>query len=346
MNVLIIGTMQNLQSGVYFKLSFEELGHTVRVIDPRVIIGELGISPAQSVIIQKVKEIDIKPDLILILKGLELTLTTLKEIRKTFEKATLINWYPDIILYERPIWEKEEYYENIKLYDYFFCTLRGVATELKEKGFDNVYYLGGACYPKFHGEQYMNSFQKQKYNNDVVFCGTLGFFHIHFDRIKYLQKIIEEGFDIKIWGKIICDLKKIPPDVRHHCTGEEAINEKGAMVYQSSEISLGIDGMPELDSSWSVRLYRIMCAGGLLLNTNTTGLKEFFKINETEDAPITPDQDLVVFYDENDLIKKLDFLLSHKEICDSIRKNGQKKVIEKYKFTDMIEELMEVIKDE
>ena len=345
MNILILGYMRNMQSGVYFNLSFEELGHRVEYIDIRMLTHENGIQEGQNVILNKLRNSKYEPDMILVLKGLELTVTTIKEIKLIYKKSNLVFWFPDIYVYNKLIWEEQHYQEVVKLADYFFVQIRGVETKMKEKGFNNVYFLPGACYPPSHEEQQMNNFQRQKYGEDISCCGTIGFLDIHKDRLKYLYKIIEEGFNINIWGSLIGEPKRIPLSIRNKMTGEEAINERCAMIYQSSLINLGLDGNPEVDCSWSVRLFRVLCAGGLYLSTPTKGLEEFFKVNK-EGESITPDQDLVVFYNEYDMVKKIDFLLSHDEIRDSIRKNGQKKVLEKWKFTDMISEMLEVIKNE
>jgi spore maturation protein CgeB len=167
---------------------------------------------------------------------------------------------------------------------------------------------------------------------------------MHVNRISILKRIADEGFWLDIYGDVIVEWKKIPSVLKACHTQESAINEKHSMIVQSHLINLGIDQDPELSLSQSARMYRVMCAGGLYLTTYVKDLETMFKIN-AKDAPITANQELVVYYDTNDLVAKLDFLLAHDDIRKSIALNGQKIVVEKHKFSDRLKEMIEVIKN-
>jgi len=343
MKILVLGQMKDLQTGIYIVQSIEELGYEAGFVDTRAIVEQAGLKEGQQIILDKLDELDFTPDIIMILKGLEMSLDTLKNIKAKYPKAKFINWFFDVYLADKKIWENKEYEETLNFYDFYFCSLKGVANTLQQYGFKNAIHIGEACYPPLHGEQYMNNFQEGKYGEDIAFIGSIGMLGIHQNRVKYLAKIIKEGFNIKIWGSIIGEPKSIPLAVRQHMTNDSVINERHSQVCQASLINLGIDQDPALDESWSARLYRVMCAGGLYLSVATKGLDKYFKINK-KDEEITADQDLVVFYDEFDLIAKLDFLLEHDEIRESIAKNGQKIVLEKHKFTDRLKDIIEKVK--
>ena len=342
--ILVLGNMADLQTGLYIVESAEKLGHKVEFLDTRALCEKHGNQEAQKIILYNINELKFNPDIIIVLKGLELSPTTIETIKNLYKKSILVNWYFDIYIGLKKIWENKEYSDTIKLFDYYFCSLDGVAKKLRDKGFKNVHCLREACFPPSHGEQYINHFQRQKYGGDISFIGNIGFHNIHPNRINILSKIIKEGFDIKIWGNIIGDRKYIPLDVRHHMTEIPVINEYHSIVCQSSAINLGLDAIPKLDGSMSARLYRVMCAGGLYLSTPTLGIDKLFKVNKKDDE-ITKDQELVLFYDNNDLIRKLDFLLENDDIRESIAMNGQKKVISEHTFTKRINEMLEMIKD-
>ena len=178
---------------------------------------------------------------------------------------------------------------------------------------------------------------------DVAFIGTVGFQVQHPNRIPILSKVLKEGFNIKIWGALAGEEKLIPMDIRRARTGIGVVNEYHSMVAQTSLINLGIDGNP--DYGWGARLYRVMCAGGLYLNNYTKGIENCFKINK-EGEEITEDQELVIYYDDDDLIVKLDFLLGNDEIRNKIAKNGMEKVQKEHTFDVRIKEMLEMIKKE
>jgi spore maturation protein CgeB len=341
---LVLGAFEDLQTGVYIVNSIEDAGHKADYIDIRQIYRDAGAINAQQVFINEIDKLNINPDIILVLKGLEISKDTLQTIKDKYKKAKLINWFFDVYAGDKPIYENTDYLEALKLFDYYFCSLKGVSDILREKGYNNAYYLDEACCPEANGEQYMNYFQINKYGNDISFCGSIGFTKMHKDRLRLLNLISKECYNLTIHGPIYMDWKYVSEDIRRcHSKDTTIINEKHSMVCQSSLINLGIDQDINVDMGFSARLFRVMCAGGLYLNTNTKGLNKMFKINETKESPITDDLELVVFYDDEDLCNKLDFLLEHDDIRKKIAKNGQKVVLEKHTFVDRIKEMIEIL---
>ena len=343
-NFLLLGNVKDLQTGVYIVESIESLGHTVEFIDIRNIVNKLGNHPGQVEILKQIDKLQKSPDIIIVLKGREITYETLNKIKTKFKNAIFTNWFFDVLFGYDKIWDAHAFFPTLKLYDFYFCSLRGVVDKLRDRGFKNVYYLGEACFPPLHGEQYMNNFQRRKYGSDVAFCGSIGFSLQHANRIPILQKIINAGCNTKIWGEIAGKKTLIPIELLNCHQNAAVINERHSMVCQSSLINIGIDQMPELDMSFSARVYRILCAGGLYLSTATKGLDNIFILNK-EGEEITNKQDIVVFYNEDDLINKIDFLLENEDIRESIAKNGKEKV-KKYTFKYRIKEMIGVIENE
>lgn len=339
---LILGAFEDLQTGVYIVNSIEDAGHKVDFVDIRQIYREKGAGPAQEEIIESIKNMNINPDVIMVLKGLELSPDTLRTIKDMFKNSKLINWFFDVYLGDIPIWNNTNYFPVLRMYDYYFCSLKGVSDRLREMGFDNVYYLDEACCPEANGEQYMNSYQRNKYGNDISFIGSLGFTKMHKDRLRLLSLVAKECYNLSVYGDVYIDWKYIPVELRNCHTRIGVINEKHSMVVQSSLVNLGIDQDLDIDMGHSARLYRVLCAGGLLLNTATKGLDRMFKVNKRDEV-ITKDLDLVLFYDDEDLCNKLDFLLEHRDIAESIAKNGQKVVLEKHTFVNRINEMLGII---
>jgi len=342
-NVLLLGSMKDKQTGWYVAYSFKELGYRIDAVDVREILFREGGTLAQKRILAEIDKFEQEFDIVLIFKGLELHPKTVKTIKEKFPKAKLVNWFFDKYLADKPIWEQQFFHESLKLYDYFFCSLKGVADKLKEIGFDNARYLDEGCYPPWNGEVHINNFQKKKYGADISFMGSLGFLAQHLNRVEILYSIAEEGYDLKVWGNIACDWKLIPPLLKTMHTEKNAVNDTHSMVVQSSLINLGIDADPSIELGHSARLYRVLCAGGLYLTTYCKGMEKMFKINE-RDKPITGKEELVVYYDMKDLPKILDFLLAKPKIRDEIRLRGQKSVLKNHTFTLRVKNMLEVIK--
>lgn len=339
-NVLILGNFSDLQTALYLLHSFKYFGKTT-VIDTRKITQDLGFERGQSVILKEIAEIANEYDMFLVLKGGEISKDTLQLIKDTYKDKKLVNWFFDKYFRSKPIYEDKELFDYIKMYDFFFCSLKGVADKLNEAGLSNVHYLPEACNPDFNKEVYMNNFQKKKYGSDISFCGSVGLIPHHKYRIAILDRLVKEGFELKIYGMLVNE-KIIPPTIKERYTGIEAINDQHSMVCKASLINLGIDQDPELQLSQSARMFRVMCAGGLYVTTYVKDLEMMFKINE-KDKEITEDQELVVYYDVEDLIKKLDFLLSNDNIRKKIAENGKKVVYEKHTFVQRVACMFQVI---
>ena len=330
MEFLILGNMSDLQTGIYIVKTLEEMEHTVTFLNTRKIIADVGGERGQS-IIKKYLEDDYKPDVIIVLKGLEVSNNTIKYIKEKYTGAKLVNWMFDVNITGMDIWKDEKYAETIKLYDTYFCSLKGVATKLNEAGLTNVKWLPEACYPLLNGVIYMNNFQKKKYGEDIAFCGTIGH-PLHANRLEILQHVASKGFNLAVWGQRVCDWKKISPDLQPFILEETAINDKHSMVAQSSLINLGIDQQPLLDMSFSARIYRIMCAGGFILEQYCPGIENWFDIGK----------DCDVYHSKEECVDKIKYYLTHEDDRLKIAEHGRKTVIESHTFTHR---MREVIKD-
>jgi len=345
MKIILMGSFTDMQTGVYIGDTFTSMKHDIYGIDIRRIYKTVGAEKTQETVIKELIKLNLKPDLILILKGLELSPKTIRAIKDMYPKAIYANWFFDKFLQEEPIWKTESYLKIIKEFDYFFCSLKGVADKLNDLGYKNVKYLDEGCEPKRHSEIYLNNFQKKKYASDVSFIGNIGYLLQHHLRLPMLKIIAEEGFRLQIFGSLCCDIKHVPTKVRPCLTQIPVINEDHSKVVQSSLINLGIDQDLGIDMGHSARVYRVLCAGGCYLTTNTKGLDKMFKTNKKDDD-LTGEEEIVIFDNKEDLIKKLDFLLEHDDIREQIGKNGQKKVLKYHTFKHRCEEMLKIIKGE
>jgi len=343
MKILILGSFEDEQTADYIEKTLTDMGNEVMGTNIRRIIKDKGIEPGQQVILNEVAGLKYIPELILVLKGLELTLSTIKSIKKIHTSAKLVNWFFDKYLADKPIWENTSYFDTLREYDYYFCSLKGVADKLVEKGFNNVRFLDEACSEYFHGEVYANSFQQRKYGDDITFIGTIGFTLQHPKRITYLTKLVESGFNLSIYGTSAGDIKQYPKLA--HLIKEPLVNQRHSIACNASLINLGIDQDETIESGYSARLFRVLCCKGLYLTNYTKNLEKYFNIN-LKDQPILETQDLVVYYSEDDMVKKIDYLLEHEDLRNKISDNGQKTVLEKHTFENRLQEMLKIITEE
>jgi spore maturation protein CgeB len=342
-NILILGNMSDMQTGIYVMKAFAKKASNVIAIDTRKIVMEKGIMEGQQFIKEEIDEVELFPSIILIMKGMEISYDTLEYLKSKFPDSVYINWFFDVYFGDKPIWENTTAFNFIKFFDYFYCSLKGVADKMQEVGLKNAEWLPEAACDIYNKPVYLNYYQQEFFGADVSFAGTIGNSLMHKKRIEILKHLSEEGYYLKIWGDIVGDKKFIPSELFKHHQNYKVINDKHSMVAQASLINLGIDQDNSIELSQSARMYRVMLAGGLYLTGAVKGLDQMFKINK-EGEPISPDQDLVVYYSNEDLVEKIDYLLDNEELRNSIRLNGQKKVKENHIFNERINDLMRLIK--
>jgi len=344
MKILLLGSFSDQQTGIYLLDSLKKISSDVAAVDIRKIVMDIGANEkSQETIINEIKDMKINPDVVLVLKGLEIMPKTFTILKSLFPKAIFVNWMFDKFIGETPAWKNKNYLEYAKMYDRFFCSLKGVCEKLIQAGLYTE-HLPEAAHQDYNGATYLNYYQQDKYGADISFIGSLGYTSLHPNRIPILKKVAQEGFDLKVWGDVVTDWKMIPREIRRIHAQDFAVNERHSKVAQCSIINLGIDQDPTLAQSQSARMYRVMCAGGLYLTTYCPELEDVFKINK-KDEPILDDQELVVYYDIPDLIDKLDYLLEHEELCKKIGKNGREAILEAHTFDIRVKELMEMIKN-
>lgn len=316
LKILLVCPIQDQQTGIYLHSSLINLGCKVAYFDFRAMMEQHGQDTMNNELINAVKRLD--PDLIVVCKGLGIKTETIKAI-KEFHKKPIVNWIFDVTLAGTYIKDCAPYVEYIKQFDRFYTIDYDAVQELKNLGV-NAEWCPEGCFPKMHGEQVINSIQKRRYGADVVFIGSIG--SIHSGRDKLLERIYNEGINLKIYGEVLYPKGEEPDWVKKCHTGYAAINDMHSVICQSSKIVLGIDGWPHRARSWSARLYRVLCCGGFYLTTHTEKITDYFKLGEHLDT----------FKNEDEMIEKILYWLDNDNLRESVAKQGQLEVINKWTF--------------
>lgn len=103
-------------------------------------------------------------------------------------------------------------------------------------------------------------------------------------------------------------------------------------VFRCSKINLNIS-LRSIRSGIPLRAFDIIGCGGFLLSNYQADFADCFVAGE----------DFDFYEDENDLLKKLDYYLSHDAIRAEIAANGHQKLAEQHTFQHRIRQMLEVI---
>ena len=101
------------------------------------------------------------------------------------------------------------------------------------------------------------------------------------------------------------------------------------IVFHNSKINLNIS-LRSIKTGIPLRCMDIMASGGFLLTNYQEDLLRHF----------TPDEDFVYYEDQNDLLAKIDYYLSHDKERNEIAENGHRKVKENYSFDIILRNIL------
>lgn len=117
------------------------------------------------------------------------------------------------------------------------------------------------------------------------------------------------------------------PNLRNHGTTDNYTEMP--LVFKQSRINLNIS-LRSIKSGIPLRAFDIMGSGGFLLSNYQEDFLENF----------TPGVDFEYYESEEDLLRKIDYYLTHEEERIAIAKNGHDKVAAAHTYRDRVREML------
>ena len=256
------------------------------------------------------------PDLVLSIKGEAVKSKTIEWVKNELEAKTAL-WYPDdprffnsLVRYIAPS------------YDHVFTASERAIGIYREIGCERVHFLPFACEPTVHkrlspaGEENTNS------NLDVVFVGT------YTRRRGRLIKALEKaGIKVEVYGPYWRYLKS-SGNVHDGVYGPEMVK-----VFNSAKIVLNIHVEDDLPYKVNMRTFEATGCGSFLLTDYAYGMEKLFRIGE----------ELVIYADENELVKLAKYYLKAEYGREAIGKRSQERVYKEHTYEDRVIELINKI---
>jgi len=295
-NLYYYGT-ENLNSSYYFFTeTFLQMDHDVQTLDFGGLNKKGGSRLVSKILLSYI--FSYKPDILFVVpcRG-EIPKKILKFI-KQFTNTTVIAWNSDD---DRRWDDYSKKYAHA--YDYMITTYEKIYHKAKEQGFKNILLSQWACNPK----------RNRKLDIEKKF--DLSFIGIAYgDRIDYIKKLLNEGFNVKFggleWEKYL-DIKKT-----------DFSQEDILLITNQSKIAIvfskGIDGKKQIKA----RIFETPAHGVCTFIEYFEGIEKYYKINE----------DIITFKNPEDLVQKAKYYLKNEQEREKIAQNGRKKVIENHAY--------------
>ncbi len=306
-NLYYYGT-ENLNSSYYFFTeTFLQMDHDVQTMDFKGLKKKGGARLVSKILLSYI--FSYKPDILFVVpcRG-EIPKKILKFI-KNFTNTTVIAWNSDD---DRRWDDYSKKYADA--YDYMITTYENIYKKAKEQGYKNILLSQWACNPK------RNRKLETEKKFDLSFIGVA-----YGDRMDYIKKLINEGFNVKFggleWEKYL-DIKKT-----------DFSQEDMLLITNQSKIAIvfskGIDGKKQIKA----RVFETPAHGVCTFIEHFDGIEKYYKDNE----------DIVIFQNSTELIEKARYYLENEEEREKIAQTGRKKVLENYTYELRFEKLFDQI---
>lgn len=260
----------------------------------------------------------IKYDLIIVFKGIFLNQRTILKCKSYTDRSIWANIFPDDpynINYFRDI-SNHSTLDSLNSYDFFFTWSTKLVNKLKNKiAKQKIYYL-----PFGYDEYIHKGLKNTKKKFDISFVGTAD--NERYELLKKLNNfrvlIAGDGWKNKVFPENFVLLPKVNA-------------KKFAKIIQLSRISLNLLRKQNFGSH-NMKTFEIPAMNGLMLTPRSKEQNSFFPEGKT----------CFMFSTENELLKKIQFILSNKTISRTIQ-NAAKKKLKKNTYRNRVKNIIKVV---
>jgi len=267
-------------------------------------------------------------DFILIFKGMYLRAETVSALRALGKP--IYNFYPDVSFKDHGTFIPSA----LQYYDCVFTTksFHGLK-EIAEFKIKDLIPVRHGFDPEVHRPVHLSAAQMTRYGCDISFVGCWSP-----EKERLISFIINNRKTYKVfvygigWKYAATKFKKsLGGNLRSGVFGDEL-----AIVYNASTINLGLLSAAAGDASMvdqsTVRSFQIPASRSLALHEDTPEIRSYFR----------PEEEIMLFKGREELLLKLDKLLSDAALRDSIKQNGYKRcLIAPYDYSSAVSAIVD-----
>ncbi len=250
---------------------------------------------------------ELRPDLLISLKGESLLPSTIKNARSNFGVKTCL-WYPDDPRFFNSLAKHiAPHYDAIYTYS-------NKAIELyKSIGIDKVSRLPFACDPEIHRAPEV----ERERNGRAVFVGTFSY-----KRYRFIRKLLKNGLPVDIvgpyWNRFIG--KNV---ISNGVFGKDMVD-----LFQRYSVSINLH--QNLDYGPNMRTFEVTGSAGFLLTDNAEDIGKFFAAGK----------EIVLYENTNDAIDKIEKTLKGEMDIDVMSRNAYKRCHSDHTYDERIRRLL------
>lgn len=192
----------------------------------------------------------------------------------------------------------------------------------------NAHLLMFGCHPTFHHSVPSDL----RFNRDIIFVGNNYAYHPArqqgVDNI--LQPLIQNGFDIAIYGNEWWLDPSMPFTIPAHCYAGYMANEDLPAACSTARIMLGLHSVDTSATMMSMRTFEILGSGGFYLTQWTPAIEHFF-VNHHH---------LVWTRSPQETVDLVNFYLARPDLREKIARQGQAEVYQRHTYHHRVQEIL------
>lgn len=273
-------------------------------------------------LIERAKEI--KPDIFITYPGERIYPETIKTLSQQLNVRTVL-WLGRDVVYERT----PNVVESFPFYDFVFTIDPPAVKKYLAHGARRVYYMPLGCYPPTHRKITLTEADRAKYSAPVSFVGQL-----FDDRPEFLCQLVDEkvNFWTHWWTNGMQEkYPQLKPFYRGEARGMGMIK-----VLNGADIVLNVHRATNSYEGTNMRTFEAAGCAAFQLTEYKKEIGRMFKIGE----------EIEVYYDLNDLKKKIEYYLKRPDERAEMALRAQKRVYAEHTYHNRFQEMLSIIKQQ
>ena len=339
MNIFLVATLGYGSYGDNLMRAFSNAGHRVMIFNRRRYFPFALSLPAR--IAKRLRKnqmlarfnrdiikeaLDVRPDVLVVMKGVDLFPETLHRIREENPGAVLCNINYDDYFSRVPSNQFPDLERIVPCYDWFFPSKKANVPRLAELGAPQVHYLPLGYDPCTHFPVRPTRAEYSEYKSQVAFIGTYTA-----ERASSLESLRE--YRLSIWGTH-WNRKYRGAGLKKAIRKRIACGMDFSRVVNSAEINLNFLRRENSDTH-NLKTFELPACGGFVISQRSDELGELFEEGE----------EIVTFGDVSEMKEKVEYYLRRRPERERIARAAYRRVRSgKHTIRDRIETLLSVIK--
>lgn len=264
-------------------------------------------------------------DIVWIDKGLFVRRSTLEFVKKSLPKCKIVSYSPDNMALRHN--QSQNYLDSLPLYDFVFTNKSYILDDMRRIGAKNIFFFNNMFEPDFHKRYELTSIEREELGGDVGFIGAW-----EKERADSLLFLAQNGVNVKVFGggKWV-EYEALSPNFKaekRFLSDETYCKSLGAF-----RISLCFLRKMNYDLQ-TTRTMEIPACGGFMMAERTSEHLALF----------AEDREAVFFSDNNELLEKCRYYLSHEQERAQIAEAGyQRCYASGYSTTESIRSMIDIV---